>query len=412
MNPKLLLFSALTACWALPASAQTKIGGNPSVMSANAILELEASDKGVLLPRVALVSTTSATPLSTHEKGMVLYNTAAAGTGATAVTEGYYYNDGTKWIRMVDQNTLNAVSSAWLNKPLEKRVSLESTSTGAARPAGTQISAADNGRFSVGTTDTSEGTESWLIGSVKTVTADADGAVQSAPVGVRGAFNLSNTAGGTDNNTYTAVKGKLDVSPTNTAGYAQLRGVEAAVSHSGGGTVAGAQGGVFSSTMKGTGTITNNAGAYVRVGAVSGTTTNATAIDAGLARTGGAVTNATLIDANISGAGTTIQNAKGLQVGNINQGVASNYSIYTGAGRVSLGDTLQLRSAVTAAPTDVPLTLSATGNVTKADGTGALKVPVGNTGQRPVTASPGLIRFNTTTSHFEGYNGTDWVNMD
>jgi hypothetical protein len=164
--------------------------------------------------------------------------------------------------------------------------------------------------------------------------------------------------------------------------------------------------------LKGTGTITNNTGVQVRVGAVSGTTINATAVDAGMTRVGGTVTNATLIDANISGTGTTIQNAKGLQVGNINQGVASNYAIYTGAGRVSLGDTLQLRAAVTATYADVPLTLSATGNVTKADGTSALKVPVGSTLQRPVVASPGLIRFNNTTGHFEGYNGTEWMNMD
>ena len=44
-------------------------------------------------------------------------------------------------------------------------------------------------------------------------------------------------------------------------------------------------------------------------------------------------------------------------------------------------------------------------------GTGFLDVPVGTTAQRPVTPSVGMIRFNTTRSCFEGYNGTGWVNL-
>jgi hypothetical protein len=41
------------------------------------------------------------------------------------------------------------------------------------------------------------------------------------------------------------------------------------------------------------------------------------------------------------------------------------------------------------------------------DGTGALKIPVGTTAQRP-TAADGKIRFNDDTNKFEGYNGTAW----
>lgn len=39
--------------------------------------------------------------------------------------------------------------------------------------------------------------------------------------------------------------------------------------------------------------------------------------------------------------------------------------------------------------------------------TSALTVPVGTTAQRP-TAATGQLRFNTTTSSFEGYNGAAW----
>jgi hypothetical protein len=41
------------------------------------------------------------------------------------------------------------------------------------------------------------------------------------------------------------------------------------------------------------------------------------------------------------------------------------------------------------------------------DGTGALKVPSGNTTQRPTPAT-GQIRYNTQEETFEGYDGTEW----
>ncbi|SHL46673.1 hypothetical protein [Myroides odoratimimus] len=80
--------------------AQTKIGvvgkSNPDVNS-NAILELEAENKGLLLPRVALTETTKADPLSAHVSGMTVYNTAIV----ADVVPGFYYNDGSKWQQMV-----------------------------------------------------------------------------------------------------------------------------------------------------------------------------------------------------------------------------------------------------------------------------------------------------------------------
>jgi hypothetical protein len=40
--------------------------------------------------------------------------------------------------------------------------------------------------------------------------------------------------------------------------------------------------------------------------------------------------------------------------------------------------------------------------------TGFIKVATGTDAQRP-TPSVGMIRFNTTTSRLEGYNGSSWV---
>jgi len=42
--------------------------------------------------------------------------------------------------------------------------------------------------------------------------------------------------------------------------------------------------------------------------------------------------------------------------------------------------------------------------------TGALSISKGTTGQRPSPAS-GMFRFNTTTTEFEGYNGTAWASV-
>lgn len=77
-------------------AAQVKIGNNPTVINANAVLDVESATKGILFPRMALTATTNPSPLSAHVAGMQIYNTA---TGAD-VDPGIYYNDGTKWIRV------------------------------------------------------------------------------------------------------------------------------------------------------------------------------------------------------------------------------------------------------------------------------------------------------------------------
>ena len=41
-------------------------------------------------------------------------------------------------------------------------------------------------------------------------------------------------------------------------------------------------------------------------------------------------------------------------------------------------------------------------------GTGQLDLPTGTTAQRTGSPNSGMIRFNTTLTQFEGYNGTAW----
>ena len=42
--------------------------------------------------------------------------------------------------------------------------------------------------------------------------------------------------------------------------------------------------------------------------------------------------------------------------------------------------------------------------------TSSIKVPVGTTAQRPTVAT-GMIRYNSTTSAYEGYNATAWTSL-
>jgi hypothetical protein len=57
-------------------------------------LDVNFTDKGLLISRVALTSSTSPAPLTAHVVGMMVYNTATAGD----VIPGLYFNDGTKWV--------------------------------------------------------------------------------------------------------------------------------------------------------------------------------------------------------------------------------------------------------------------------------------------------------------------------
>lgn len=43
--------------------------------------------------------------------------------------------------------------------------------------------------------------------------------------------------------------------------------------------------------------------------------------------------------------------------------------------------------------------------------TGQIKLPVGTTGERAIFPARGMLRFNTTTSVYEGYNGTVWETL-
>ncbi len=72
--------------------------GNPPDPSAG--LDVSFTDKGFLPPRVALTAVNVAAPVSSPAVGLIVFNTAVAGTSPDNVTVGYYYWNGTKWITL------------------------------------------------------------------------------------------------------------------------------------------------------------------------------------------------------------------------------------------------------------------------------------------------------------------------
>ena len=104
-NPKLILIFAFTAlCMPNFINAQS-IGIGTTTPNGNSMLDISSSNKGLLIPRVALTSTTSASPLGAFVAGMMVYNTATAGTPPNNVTPGFYLCNGVQWERPIGGST-------------------------------------------------------------------------------------------------------------------------------------------------------------------------------------------------------------------------------------------------------------------------------------------------------------------
>lgn len=80
----------------------------------------------------------------------------------------------------------------------------------------------------------------------------------------------------------------------------------------------------------------------------------------------------------------------------------AEHTITLAAGKVLGRDT-----SAAGAMQELPLAFDSSGNAALSS-TGYFTPPVGTTGQRPATGVTGMFRFNSTTTSFEGYNGTVW----
>lgn len=75
----------------------------------NALLDVASNNKGVMVPRVSLTSANVASPIINPNGGALpestlVYNTSTAGIGANEVTPGFHYWNGTKWVKLEENN--------------------------------------------------------------------------------------------------------------------------------------------------------------------------------------------------------------------------------------------------------------------------------------------------------------------
>ncbi|MGE4515116.1 MAG: phage tail protein, partial [Chryseobacterium sp.] len=92
--------------------ATNNVGIGTNIPNTNAALDVSSTTKGVKLPSLSLTATNSASPLSAHVVGMLVYNTATAGTAPNNVVPGLYTNDGTQWILLQTPQTVNVSAPA------------------------------------------------------------------------------------------------------------------------------------------------------------------------------------------------------------------------------------------------------------------------------------------------------------
>ncbi|MDI3479892.1 MAG: hypothetical protein PWQ14_1038 [Rikenellaceae bacterium] len=71
------------------------IGPDTFDPDASAGVEMKFTNKGLLIPRVALTNTSSASPITSPATSLLVYNTATTGD----VTPGFYYWNGSAWVR-------------------------------------------------------------------------------------------------------------------------------------------------------------------------------------------------------------------------------------------------------------------------------------------------------------------------
>ena len=96
-----IIITLLVIASSITSKAQTGIG--TTTPDASAKLDITSTNKGFLPPRVTLTGTADVSTIASPATGLLVFNTATAGSGTTAVTPGMYYYASGKWQRIINQ---------------------------------------------------------------------------------------------------------------------------------------------------------------------------------------------------------------------------------------------------------------------------------------------------------------------
>src|SRR5215212_8158969 len=78
-------------------SQNVGINNDGSSPHSSAMLDIKSTNKGLLIPRLALKGATDMSTVSSPQVSLLVYNTSTAGEGAAAITPGFYFWSGAKW---------------------------------------------------------------------------------------------------------------------------------------------------------------------------------------------------------------------------------------------------------------------------------------------------------------------------
>ncbi|MDA1316508.1 MAG: MerR family DNA-binding transcriptional regulator, partial [bacterium] len=110
--------------------------------------------------------------------------------------------------------------------------------------------------------------------------------------------------------------------------------------------------------------------------------------------------------------GTTSLSVTGSEITISSTSPADTDTTYTAGNDLELSGTkFNLKSALTTVTKITGLTTITPGGVLTIDDTGGLVIPAGTTAQRPTTPTTGTIRYNSSTSQFEGYATASWGSL-
>jgi len=105
-------------------SQNVGINDDASTPNSSAMLDVQSTTKGMLIPRVVLTSATDASTIASPATSLLVYNTATAGTYPDNVVPGFYYWDGTKWNSIIRQTGVLAFADFYAIMPSDNTTSV------------------------------------------------------------------------------------------------------------------------------------------------------------------------------------------------------------------------------------------------------------------------------------------------
>ena len=166
-SKRIYLVSAFTCMCIFLTNAQ--VGINTITPNASSALDITSTDKGFLMTKVALTGTDDVTTISPFpETGVLVFNTATAGSPTTAVVPGFYYFNGVSWRRFYTQGYT---------------LSYEQTSEATANPSNTTyeiLPGLDTGEITVPFSGTYQIRVEGYYSAGNTIDTNSDGASQGS----------------------------------------------------------------------------------------------------------------------------------------------------------------------------------------------------------------------------------------